>query len=216
MSARGKDERSMAGRIALYAVLAYLLGSFPSAYVVGYLVSGIDIRHTGNGNVGARNTAHYVGPQAGVCVALLDIAKGSIAVWLAQGAGLSRWWVLIIGAIAVLGHDFMLFLGFQGGQGMATTVGVLLVLLPVQTTVGVVAALTMRFILHIHFDLSAAIGLGAIPLLAWLTRQPIELVLYPVALLPVIGLRKLASTAAGATKREERLRSVARENGSKE
>jgi glycerol-3-phosphate acyltransferase PlsY len=200
----------MAGRIALYAVLAYLLGSFPSAYIVGYLARGIDIRRIGNGNIGARNTARHVGPQAGVCVALLDIAKGSLAVLLAQGAGLPHSWVLITGAIAVLGHDFMLFLGFQGGQGMATTVGVLLVLLPAQTIAGVVIALTMRFLLRIHFDLSAAVGLGAIPLLAWITRQPIELVLYPVALLPIIGLRKLASTYG------ERLTSAAHENGSKE
>jgi glycerol-3-phosphate acyltransferase PlsY len=184
----------MAGRITFHAVLAYLLGSIPFAYLVGRLVKGVDIRRIGDGNVGARNTARQISPLAGVCVALLDIAKGSAAVLLAQAAGLPRWWVLFVGLIAVLGHDFMIFLGLQGGQGMAATVGVLVVLLPLPTAVGVAMGLTMWLLLHVNWDWSAAVGLGAIPLLAWIARLPVELVLYPVVLLPIVGIMKLVHT----------------------
>jgi len=184
----------MARRIAFHAVLAYLLGSIPFAYVVGYLVKGVDIRRIGDGNVGARNTARHISPLAGVCVALLDIAKGSVATLLAQATGLPRWWVLFIGLIAVLGHDFMIFLGFQGGQGMAATVGVLVVLLPMPTAIGVAIGLSMWRLLHINWDLSAAVGLGAIPLLAWIARLPVELVLYPAVLLSIVGVMKLVHT----------------------
>jgi glycerol-3-phosphate acyltransferase PlsY len=162
--------------------------------MVGRLLRGVDIRRIGNGNVGARNTARHISAVAGVSVALLDIAKGSVAVLTAQLAQLPRWWVLFIGLIVVLGHDFPIFLAFRGGQGMATTVGVLLVVLPMPTMVGVALGLSLRFLLHIHWDLSGVIGLGAIPLLAWLTRQPVELVLYAAALLPVIGIRRLMLT----------------------
>jgi glycerol-3-phosphate acyltransferase PlsY len=187
-------EWSPSARIVLHVIVAYLLGSFPSAYIIGYLFKGVDIRRIGDGNVGARNTGRHIGPLAGVLVAVLDISKGYVAVLLAQGAGLARYWVLAVGAFAILGHDSMPLLGFRGGQGMAATVGALLAVLPIPTAIGVTAALTMRFVLGIDFDLSGAVGLGAIPLLAWIQHEPPELVLYPVALLPVIGMLKLVKT----------------------
>jgi glycerol-3-phosphate acyltransferase PlsY len=185
----------MTARGTLCLALAYLMGSFPSAYVVCHLVRGLDIRQIGDGNVGARNTYGEVGPVAGVLVALLDIVKGSAAVILTWDTDLGEWWELAAGGAAVLGHDFMLFLGFRGGQGMAASIGVLLVVLPSQTLIGLcVAGLAWLLLRTRHrFDWSMAIGLGAIPLLAWVTGEPPEKVWYPVALLPLIGARKLAS-----------------------
>jgi len=151
----------------------------------------VDIRRLGDGNIGARNTYRNVSHWAGVLVALFDIAKGSAVTLLAKNAGLPIRWVLAIGAVAVLGHDFMLYLGFRGGQGMATITGVLLVVLPVPTIAGVGLALFLKYVVKLGFDVSGAIGLGSIPLLAWVTREPIELVLYPVILLPTVGIRKL-------------------------
>ena len=84
----------------------------------------MDIRRVGDGNIGALNTYRHISRWAGVLVALLDIAKGSAVTLLARHAGLPSRWVLIIGAVAVLGHDFMLYLGFHGGQGLATIIGV--------------------------------------------------------------------------------------------
>lgn len=179
-------------QICLCMILVYLLGSLPTAYLVGHLVKGVDIRQIGDRNVGARNTFREVGALAGVAVALIDVAKGSAAVLIARRIGLQGVWVLVAGAVAVLGHDFMLFLRFRGGQGMATTVGVLLVVLPWQTLMGLCAVGIAFFLARLSSDVSFAIGLGSIPLLAWITRLPLELVLYPIALLPIVGMRKLA------------------------
>jgi len=186
----------MTGRACLCAVLAYLLGSVPSAYIMGRLIKGVDIRRIGDGNLGARNTYFQVGRCAGIAVGAFDVAKGSVAVLVAQWMGLRELWVLIVGAAAVLGHDFMLFLGFQGGQGMATTVGVLLVILPLQTLAGLCVAALAWLLSRRRFNLSMAIGLGAIPLLAWLSSEPPERALYPVAVLPIIGLRKVMQLRA--------------------
>jgi glycerol-3-phosphate acyltransferase PlsY len=191
----GKEDERMAARGALCLAVAYLVGSFPSAYVVSRLMRGLDIRRIGDGNIGAHNTYCEIGPGAGILVAMLDIIKGSAAVALARQVGLSKWWELAAGGAAVLGHDFMLFLGFEGGQGMAASIGALLVVLPGPTLIGLcIAGLTWLFLRLKHrFNWSMAVGLGSIPLLAWLTGEPGEKVWYPVALLPLIGVRKLMS-----------------------
>jgi glycerol-3-phosphate acyltransferase PlsY len=184
----------MTARGTLCLALAYLMGSFPSAYVVCRLARGLDIRQVGDGNIGAHNTFCEVSPGAGILVGLLDVIKGSAAVVLTIQAGLGEWWSLAAGGAAVLGHDFMLFLGFQGGQGMAASIGALLVVLPLQTFIGLwIAVLAWLLLLRTRhrFDWSMAIGLGSIPLLAWVAGEPCEKVWYPVALLPLIGARKL-------------------------
>ena len=185
----------MAARGTLCLALAYLIGSFPSAYVVCRLVRGLDIRQIGDGNIGAHNTYCEVSAGAGMLVAMLDIVKGSAAVVLTRRAGLGEWWELAAGGAAVLGHDFMPFLGFEGGQGMAASIGVLLAVLPRQTSVGLIVAGLIWLLLRVghRFDWSMAVGLGTIPLLAWVAGEPHEKVWYPVALLPLIGLRKLGS-----------------------
>jgi glycerol-3-phosphate acyltransferase PlsY len=181
----------MTAQITLYIALAYLVGSIPTAYLLSRLMRGVDIRRVGDGNIGALNAYRHIGRWAGILVALLDIAKGSAVTLLARHAGLPIRWVLVIGAMAVLGHDFMLYLGFHGGQGMATITGVLLVVLPVPTLAGIGIALFLKYLAKRSFDMSGAIGMGAIPLLAWITQEPLELVIYPVILLPTVGIRKL-------------------------
>lgn len=111
---------------------AYLPGSIPSAYIVARLVAGLEIRQVGDGNMGAKNTFESVSRLAGVVVGVADIGKGALAVALARYLAVSEGVVLLAAACAVLGHDFPLFLGFQGGQGMATMVGVFCVLFPQQ------------------------------------------------------------------------------------
>jgi glycerol-3-phosphate acyltransferase PlsY len=181
----------MMGQITFFLMLAYLVGSIPTAYLVGRLLRGVDIRRIGDGNIGALNTYRNISRWAGILVALLDIAKGSAVTLLAGHAGQPFHWVLVIGAVAVLGHDFMLYLGFRGGQGMATIAGVLLVVLPVPTLAGISLALFLKYVIRLGFNVSGAIGMGIIPVLAWITREPLVLVLYPIILLPTVGIRKL-------------------------
>ncbi|AKQ47350.1 acyl-phosphate glycerol 3-phosphate acyltransferase [Rufibacter radiotolerans] len=121
----------MIGGIVL---LAYLIGSIPTAVWVGKSFYGIDVRQHGSGNAGATNTFRVLGKKPGTIVMLVDIFKG----WLASSlAGLLVNWgaispdhliqfKLLLGVVAVLGHIFPVYVGFKGGKGVATLMGMVL------------------------------------------------------------------------------------------
>jgi glycerol-3-phosphate acyltransferase PlsY len=178
-----------------WAVLlgAYLLGSIPSAYLVARFAAGVDIRQVGDGNIGAKNTFESVGWLPGLVAAAADVGKGALAVALARHFNQPENVVLLAGACVVLGHDFMLFLRFQGGQGMAVMVGVFAVLFPREMGLALLA-LAIALAITRNWDLSCGIGFGLLPVLLWLAGWPPKRVLYPVLLLPTIGVKKLMAT----------------------
>ena len=117
----------------LMVILAYLLGSIPTAIIAGRLRQGIDIRAEGSGNAGATNAARILGFKAGIAVAVVDLAKGFLAVLLvsriaplAGGGGPA-----LCGIAAVTGHIFPVFAGFRGGKGVATAAGAAIALFPI-------------------------------------------------------------------------------------
>ncbi|MDH4138640.1 MAG: glycerol-3-phosphate 1-O-acyltransferase PlsY [Anaerolineae bacterium] len=105
-------------------VIGYLLGSFPSGYVVGRL-RGIDIRQWGSGRLGGTNVLRSAGPWAAILAVLGDVAKGVVAVFVARALVGSPSAEVLAGLAAILGHDFSIFLSFSGGRGVATTLGAL-------------------------------------------------------------------------------------------
>jgi len=182
-------------------LLGYLIGSFPSAYVVTRLVRGKDIRalgtgHTGVGNAGARNVFVNVGKPAGVAVAALDIIKGVGAVALAQ-------WVIEVstdmvpesylpfvlgaGVAAVAGHIWPVYLRFRGGAGLATTIGVLSFLMIREVAVAFSFALVFIVITR-NVVLSANLAVALVPLLLWWNRYPWFVIVFPILLIVVMLL----------------------------
>jgi len=126
--------------LMLALLLAYLIGSIPSAVWAGKLFHGIDVREHGSGNAGATNTIRVLGWATGIPVLLLDLAKGWFAASLPlylhaapQGSEQMTIAQIICGTAAILGHVFPAFAGFRGGKGVATTFGVLLALHPLLT-----------------------------------------------------------------------------------
>lgn len=116
-------------------ILAYLLGSVPSAVWIGKWFYDIDVRTAGSGNAGATNTIRVLGLKAGIPVLLLDVFKAWLAValagWMAGGILLGEQLILFrmsAGALAVIGHVFPVFAGFKGGKGVASLVGVVIAL----------------------------------------------------------------------------------------
>lgn len=107
---------------------AYLIGSIPTAYVVGKLYKGIDVRKHGSGNVGATNAFRVLGKEIGTAVLVFDILKGIVAVTLIGDLFRLRdlLSLVILGLAAVIGHNWTVFLQFKGGKGIATTLGVLI------------------------------------------------------------------------------------------
>ena len=116
--------------IALAIVCAYLIGSFPSAYIICRLRKGTDVRQIGTQNMGAMNVFYTVGFVEGVIVLALDIGKGAAAVALARGLGVPEIVQFLAGLAAVVGHGFPVFLKFRGGKGGATCIGVFAFLMP--------------------------------------------------------------------------------------
>jgi len=170
--------------------IGYLLGSIPSAYIMARLRKGVDIRELGVGNMGAANVARHVGVWEGIVVGLADIAKGAAAILIAQALSVSQLWLLGAGLSALLGHNFPVFVGFRGGKGSATTVGIFLILAPKEIGIvfGIVA---VPFFITRNFAFAICVGFVFLPLLIWLFGGSVMLILYSLAILIFIGARSL-------------------------
>jgi glycerol-3-phosphate acyltransferase PlsY len=117
---------------ALVVVGAYLIGAVPFGYLLVKLKSGKDVRAAGSGNIGATNVLRTSGRALGVTTLLLDIAKGIVAVWLADRVtNGSLLWMSAAALGVMAGHAFPVFLGFQGGKAVASFIGAFLYLTPV-------------------------------------------------------------------------------------
>jgi len=122
--------------IALWLAAAYLLGATPTAYLAGRLARGIDLREHGSRNLGATNVYRVLGWRWAIPVALVDIAKGAVPVALfARWAGMDPWGAVALGIAAVLGHVFSPYMGFRGGKGVATALGMFLALAPLAVAI---------------------------------------------------------------------------------
>jgi len=117
--------------IVLFIVIAYLIGSFPSALVIGKLFyNGTDIREHGSGNLGGSNAWRVFGKKGGIMVYILDMLKGGIAVLIAMHLQ-SNIHPLIIAIFALIGHIYPIFAGFKGGKAVASSAGIILFYTPI-------------------------------------------------------------------------------------
>ncbi|HEY4321172.1 MAG TPA: glycerol-3-phosphate 1-O-acyltransferase PlsY [Gemmatimonadales bacterium] len=113
------------------AVASYLLGAIPTSFIVVRMVKHVDLRTVGSGNLGATNLFRVLGWKYAVPVAMFDALKGATPVaLLGPWVGLDTTGSLLLGAAAVFGHVFSVFVNFKGGKGVATTAGVVLGLAP--------------------------------------------------------------------------------------
>ena len=155
-------------------VLSYLIGSFPTAYLLVKWLKRVDVRTVGSGNVGATNVSRVAGFKAGLAVFLIDAGKGLIVVrlvapWLLNPMTSSE--QLFCGFMAVLGHNFPIGLNFKGGKGVATALGTILRLIPWATLpaalVWIVILLTFRYV-----SLASVAAAAGLPLGLFLLRAP--------------------------------------------
>jgi glycerol-3-phosphate acyltransferase PlsY len=111
-------------------LVAYILGSLPFALWISRARAGVDLRKHGSGHAGATNTMRVAGWGAGLSVLVLDVGKGSLAVWLADRISAWPWVSALAGGMVVLGHCWPILAGFRGGMGMASGAGALLAAWP--------------------------------------------------------------------------------------
>jgi glycerol-3-phosphate acyltransferase PlsY len=110
------------------ALFGYLLGSVPTGLLLAKFFSKVDPRKTGSGNIGATNIFRTAGKGLGILTLVGDILKGMIPIVIASWLGLPDLWIAIAGLSSFLGHIFPIFLGFKGGKGVATALGVYLII----------------------------------------------------------------------------------------
>ncbi len=153
--------------ILLY-LAAYLLSGIPFGYLLAKQFAGVDIKQAGSGNIGATNVLRVVkekdpvlAKKLGAATLFLDAVKGMVVIFVAMALGAPESTLWTIAVLAVLGHCFSPFLGFEGGKGVATGFGVLLVLMPIPSLIAIVVWLGASKGLKIS-SLSSLIGLAAL------------------------------------------------------
>ncbi|HEY4422594.1 MAG TPA: glycerol-3-phosphate 1-O-acyltransferase PlsY [Pyrinomonadaceae bacterium] len=150
----------------ILVVVAYLLGSIPFGYLIVRGKSGADIRETGSGGTGATNVSRRAGKAAGVLTLLLDAAKGCVAVLIARAVSGEDWVIAAAAIAALVGHIFPVWLGFRGGKGVATGVGIFLVLAPIALLCAGVVFVAI-VVLTRYVSLGSLTAAVLIPVLVW-------------------------------------------------
>lgn len=168
--------------------VGYVAGSVPFAFLAGWFVRGIDIRHAGSGNVGAANVLRTSGVLVAVCVMMLDAAKGAGSVAWAQRFGPGETAPALAGFGAVLGHVYPIWLRFKGGKGVATAAGVFGLLTP-----GALLPALGLFVLTVwitrYISLGSLVATVALAPLAWSTGASLPAVVAAAATALLIVFR---------------------------
>jgi glycerol-3-phosphate acyltransferase PlsY len=192
----------VSGIIAIVA--AYLVGAFPTGYVVTRLTTGKDIRQLGSGNVGANNVFGQVGPAAGITVCVVDISKGAAAVAIAHTVTdiplfEPSLYLVLAGGAAVVGHIWPVYLKFVGGNGLATTIGTLIILMPIELGI-FCALLLLLWAITRNLILSVYISMVSVPISAWLIINDWRYTTYGIILILLLVLAFLPTAKAALVK----------------
>lgn len=156
--------------VIVIILLSYLIGSFPTAVVIGRMTRRIDIREYGSKNAGGTNAFRVLGWQAGIAVALVDVAKGLLATLLIAKIRIDPVTVnyeivqVLAGAAAVVGHIWTVLAKFKGGKGVATAGGVLIALYPWAALVCVVIFATVLLTTR-YVSLASMVAASALPVI---------------------------------------------------
>lgn len=171
-------------------VLAYLIGSIPTAYIFGKVLKGIDIRQYGSGNVGATNAARTIGKGPGIIVLILDFLKGFLVVIvmpLCLRALIPDFFIFygfvypVLGLAVISGHIWTCFLSFKGGKGVATTAGVMAGL-SAGIFLACLAVWGIIFLIWKYVSLASIVAAVSLPIFAVIFGKDLSFILFCVIL----------------------------------
>jgi acyl phosphate:glycerol-3-phosphate acyltransferase len=155
----------------ILAVIAYLIGSIPTSVWIGRRFYDVDVRNHGSGNSGATNSLRVLGKKAGAIVLLIDILKGWLAVGIIYfstyppGSSQRMHLEVVLACAAILGHIFPVYVGFKGGKGVATGMGIILAFSPIVALFCLLVFVIVFFLFHY---VSLASMLAAISFPVWM------------------------------------------------
>lgn len=164
---------------AFIILVGYLIGSIPNGLIIGKTLSGVDLRQFGSKNIGATNAYRILGPWPALLVFVTDAAKGVGGVYFGQfllGTPLA---LLCGGIAAIAGHNWSIFLGFKGGRGVATGLGVIAVLVPkITAIVFIVWAIIVGLTRYV--SLASIVAAALVPIFMWLFSERAEYLLFGI------------------------------------
>jgi len=196
--------------VLLY-LTAYLVSAIPFGFILAKVFAGVDVRQEGSGNIGATNVLRVLKEKAPkmakkltIITFALDALKGAVIILIAMALGAEPAVLWLIAVLSVLGHCFSPFLGFEGGKGVATGFGVLLVLQPIPALIAIVVWLVAGKVLKIS-SLSSLIGLAALLIASYIINPQIEgiLVHTPIWIIAFIIFYKHIPNIMRLIKKEE-------------
>lgn len=172
----------------LFALLSYLFGSFPTGYILYYLSEKKDIRGYGSQSIGATNIFRLKGWIFAIPVIFVDILKGFLPVFLALKLFPDKRFALLCGFLAVLGHCFPLYIKLKGGKGVATSVGVYLVLAFKPLLIGIVVFLIVIALTR-YVSLGSIMAMLSLPLSIYFIQGNQEAAILSIAIFLLIVIR---------------------------
>ncbi len=183
----------------LLIVGAYLLGSVPAAYLAARWSRGIDIRQCGDGNVGATNLMRLTSKRIAIPVIIFDLGKGVVMVLVAKLVGLETYQQVTVGLAAIVGHNWPVFLRFNGGRGIFTTLGIIFILVP-RPWLGLIALIIAYGMAPFRqLALGTIIAVASLPIFSWFLPQlfgiekPLPIALGFVAIFLLVVIRRLTA-----------------------
>jgi len=171
----------------LLLIGAYLLGSVPTGLLLARSM-GVNIRETGSGNIGATNVYRTIGRKLGILTLVGDCLKGLIPVLIAKWLGLPEIWIAAVGAAAFLGHVYTIFLGFKGGKGVATALGVFLGTSPLSVLFGVIVFALVLYRWR-YVSLASITAAAVIPVPVWIVGASPELTAMALVIAAIVILK---------------------------
>lgn len=168
---------------------SYLIGSFPTSYIVVYRLTGRDIRTMGSGNPGTMNVWDSIGAAPAALVALVDVVKGMAPVGVAYALGLRDFEAVLVAFAAVAGHDYSIFLRLHGGNGTATGLGASMMLLPAPTLIATAVGISLSIAIR-NRRIGGMVAMATFLLVAALISSP-PIKLYGGAALVAIAVAQI-------------------------
>ena len=191
----------MSVEFILLLLAAYFLGSLPVSYLAAKLSRGIDLKQCGTGQAGAGNLWRMTSWRLGLPVGIFDLSKGLVMVWVAQLMGLHIAQQLAVGLAAIIGHNWPVFLRFNGGRGIGTTIGVIIILPLINDMtpwgmVTFVAILVIGTLIMRSSPLPVLVSVAALPLVSWRFGEPFPITLGFLAMFLIVVIRRLTAPQA--------------------
>lgn len=184
--------------VIIATCLSYLLGSLPTSYLLGKLLKGIDLREHGSGNLGTTNAFRVLGIPAGLIVLLIDSLKGFVPAFFfarfienkVHTISLTVEQIgVLLGVVAILGHMYTVFVGFKGGKGVATSMGLFLALAPVPLLITVPVCLVVMAVSR-YVSLGSMVGAVLLPVFILLLKPESGLLLVVTVSIGIIVIIK--------------------------